>query len=295
MTIRSMTGYGQGAAEIPGFRVRVEARCVNNRFADLRLRLPAELLPREGVIRGLVLSRIKRGRIEIDVRIEGEQAAPTLHLNRSLAQAVAASARTLREDFGASGDVGVSSFLAVPGMLQAVAGSGGLLEPEWETVERAVGIALEALDSERRREGEATRLDLVERVRGMAGLVREISDRASRVPQAARRKLLDRLAMLAEGVALDPGRLEQEAAFLADRADVTEERVRLAGHLEQLGALLASGDSEPVGKRLDFLLQEVHREANTINAKAADLEVSRLVLAFKAEAEKVREQVQNLE
>jgi uncharacterized protein (TIGR00255 family) len=290
-----MTGYGQGAAELPGFRVRVEVRCVNNRFADLRLRLPTELLPREGEIRGRVLTRVKRGRIEIDVRTEGEQAAPALVLNRSLAQAVAASARKLREEFGATGEVGVASFLAVPGMLQAVAGSGGLGEPEWEAVLRAIGVALDALDAERLREGEATRLDLVERVRVMAGIVRDVSAFAERVPQAARRKLLDRLAGLAEGAALDPGRLEQEAAFLADRADVTEELVRLAGHLDQLGALLASGDSEPVGKRLDFLLQEVHREANTINAKAADLEVSRLVLAFKAEAEKVREQVQNLE
>ncbi len=293
--IRSMTGYGQGSAEAPGFRARAEIRCVNNRFADLRLRLPAELLPREADLRARVLARVRRGRVEVDVRIEGDRASSPLVLNRALARAVAGAAKELREEFGAAGEVGVSDLLQVPGMLQASSGESGLDEERAGAVERAVDAALAALDSERKREGESLRADLRARSRSMESLVEAIAERAQGVPTAARRKLVERIRALAEGAALDPGRLEQEAALLADRADVTEEIVRLRGHLAQVAVLLDGSDDEPVGKRLDFLLQEIHREANTINAKSADVEVSRLVLAFKAEAEKVREQVQNVE
>lgn len=293
--IRSMTGYGNGSAEAPGFRARAEVRCVNNRFADLRLRLPAELLPREADLRARVLARVRRGRIEMDVRIEGDRASSPLVLNRPLARAVLEAAKALREELGAKGEAAVSDLLEVPGMLQASPGESGLGEKEIGAVERAVDAALLALDAERRREGEVLRADLVARARTMESLVAEIAERAAGVPAAARRKLTERLRVLTEGAALDPGRLEQEAAFLADRADVTEELVRLRGHLAQAVALLEAGDGEPVGKRLDFLLQEVHREANTTHSKSADIEVSRLVLALKAEAEKVREQVQNVE
>ncbi len=129
----------------------------------------------------------------------------------------------------------------------------------------------------------------------MRDLTSELRQRCAEVPGVLRQRLLERLKTLAEGVELDPARLAQEAAFLADRADVTEELVRLAGHLEQVTTLLAEPDGDPVGKRLDFLLQEVNRETNTVNSKSADLLVSRTVLELKSEAEKVREQVQNLE
>jgi uncharacterized protein (TIGR00255 family) len=129
----------------------------------------------------------------------------------------------------------------------------------------------------------------------MAALAEEIGRLSAGLPEALKRRLLERLKTLAEGVELDPTRVAQEAAFLADRADVTEEIVRLKGHLSRVAALLAEPDGEPVGKRLDFLLQEVNRETNTINGKSADLTISRAVLDLKAEAEKVREQAQNLE
>ena len=140
--IRSMTGYGQGSAEAPGFRARAEIRCVNNRFADLRLRLPAELLPREADLRARVLARVRRGRVEVDVRIEGDRASSPLVLNRALARAVAGAAKELREEFGAAGEVGVSDLLQVPGMLQASSGESGLDEERAGAVERAVDAAL---------------------------------------------------------------------------------------------------------------------------------------------------------
>jgi uncharacterized protein (TIGR00255 family) len=293
--IRSMTGYGQGSAEIPGFRALVGIRTLNNRFADLKLRLPAELQPRESEVRHRILARVRRGRIEADIRLEGTRVAQALSLNRTLAGAVVAAGRQLREEFGAEGALDLRAMLQVPGMLEPSTGVGALEEPVISTVFRALDAALDALDSERRREGGALRDDLRSRVARMGALADEIGRLSGGVPEALRRRLLDRLKTLAEGVDLDPTRVAQEAAFLADRADVTEEIVRLKGHLARVAALLSEPDGEPVGKRLDFLLQEVNRETNTVNSKSADLEVSRAVLAMKAEAEKVREQVQNLE
>lgn len=268
---------------------------MNNRYADLKLRLPAELLPSEGEVRRRILARIRRGRIEADVRLDGSRVAPLLELNRALAEAVVAAARRLREDFGVEGLLDPGAMLQVPGMLELPTGAQGLAEAEIATVFRALDAALGALDAERRREGNALRDDLSSRVARMEALTEEVARLSAGVPEAVRRKLLDRLRTLGEGVELDPTRLAQEAAFLADRSDVTEEIVRLRGHLARVAALLSEPDGEPVGKRLDFLLQEVNRETNTVNSKAADLEVSRAALAIKAEAEKVREQIQNLE
>jgi uncharacterized protein (TIGR00255 family) len=162
-------------------------------------------------------------------------------------------------------------------------------------LERALDEALQALDRERLREGGSLVADLLQRVDLMLDLTARVRERAEEVPALARDKLVKRVEALAEGVEIDPTRLAQEAAFLADRGDVTEELVRLQGHLDQMRAWLASPDGDPVGKRLDFLAQEVQRETNTISSKSADLELSRLALALKAEIERVREQVQNLE
>src|SRR5262249_28648694 len=152
--------------------------------------------------------------------------------------------------------------------------------------------ALESLDAEREREGERMQADLLARVASMDAFVSAIRERAAALPSAMRERITERIASMASQVAGDPTRLAQEAAFLAERADVSEEIVRLSGHLEQARALLSGGDGEPVGKRMDFLLQEIHRETNTIASKCQDLEISRRTLDLKAEAEKIREQVQ---
>jgi uncharacterized protein (TIGR00255 family) len=147
----------------------------------------------------------------------------------------------------------------------------------------------------RRREGEHLRGELLQRLESMVAAVGRIRQRAAVIPVLLRDRLVERLRVLSREVELDAGRVAQEAALLADRSDVTEEVVRLEGHLERAVGLLRAGESEPVGKRLDFLLQEMQRETNTINSKAADLAVSRDALELKAEIEKVREQTQNVE
>jgi uncharacterized protein (TIGR00255 family) len=294
--IRSMTGYGQASAELGEARVSVELRSLNHRHADLRLRLPPELAASEREIRRQVLSRVKRGRVELTVNVEPlEGGAGAPHLNRSLVREVVAAEVTLREEFAVEGTLDLATLLSVPGMFRT-----GPIELEWDDARRqaldgAIVAALDALDRERLREGEHLRQELSERLAGMAAIAAEIRDGAAVQPEAVRGRLVERLSRLAADVDLDPARVAQEAVILADRCDVTEELVRLEGHLDQAKSLLDRPDGDPVGKRLDFLLQEIQRETNTVNSKSADLELSRRALALKAEVEKVREQVQNLE
>lgn len=291
-----MTGYGKGAAELPGLRITVELRSLNNRFADLRLRLPQELYGEESEIRRRVLARVQRGRVEMGLEVERtENGDRGVSLNRSLVRAVAEAAREVEREFGIEGRVDVNTVLALPDVLQRARPLAHLDETGRAAVYAAVDAALAALDAERRREGATLADEIRPRLARMEAIVAEIRVLAAELPAAARRKLLERIEALAPSVPFDPGRLAQEAAFLADRADVTEEIVRLEGHVRQSCSLLERPDGDPVGKRLDFLLQEIHRETNTINSKSADLEISRRALALKLDAEKVREQIQNLE
>lgn len=293
--IRSMTGYGLGAAEDDGLRVVAELRTVNSRFTDLKLRIPPDFASWESEIRGRIMARVRRGRVELDLRFEGTRAVPSLVLNRPLAAAVRAAADALRKEFGAGGSLEAGSFLQVPGMLQPAPRAATVSDLERSLAGAALDRALSALDAERLREGEALRSDVLGRIGRMASAAETVRDRSAGLPERARLRLIERIRSLAAGVEPDPARLAQEIAMLADRSDVTEELVRLGGHLEQLRRLVEAPDGEPVGKRLDFLLQEVNREVNTVASKTQELEISRAVLDLKSEAEKVREQIQNLE
>lgn len=294
--IRSMTGYGKGSAELPGVRITVEFKTLNNRFADVRLRLPAELSSEESEIRRRVLTRVQRGRVEMSMDVERTATAGGgLSLNRPLVRAILDAAAEIGGDPEITGKIDVNTLLALPNVLVQSRPLADLDEDGRAAIHRAVEGALDALDGERRREGEELRAEILGRLGKMEDLVREIRGHAADVPTTARRKLVERIEALALTIPLDAGRLAQETAYLADRCDVTEELVRLDGHVAQARALVERPDAEPVGKRLDFLLQEIHRETNTINSKAGDLEISRRALALKSESEKVREQIQNLE
>jgi uncharacterized protein (TIGR00255 family) len=294
--IRSMTGYGEGTAELPGLRVTVGIRSVNNRFADLRLRLPPEWIGLEPELRRRILARVRRGRVEMVLNLDRSNGSTQARLNRPLADAVAVAAQSLRDEYGATGSLDLATLLSIPGLIPNGAAAPGTDAALREAIDAALGAALMAFESERLREGEGLRKDLVTRLERMESMVAAVDSRARVLPELVRRRLSERVRAFAEQVAeIDPGRLAQEIAFLVDRSDVTEELVRLGGHLCQARTVLAHPDGEPVGKRLDFLLQEIGRETNTVGSKASDLEISRLVLELKGEAEKVREQVQNLE
>ena len=291
-----MTGYGQGAAEAPGLKVTVELRSVNNRFADLKLRLPDDLVPFEQDLRRKVLATVKRGRVDVDLRLERTANADALlALNRPVVEAALAAWKTLREEYGISGAFDIQTLMRVPGVLDADGPASRLDEAGRSAVDGALDLALAALDAERRREGGLLRDDLVSRIARMKETLAAIRDLAAAVPHALQKKLAERVSQLVTQVTLDPARIAQEAAFLADRSDITEEIVRLQGHLVHAHALLAGEDGEPVGKRLEFLLQEILRETNTIASKSAELGISRHALDLKADSEKIREQIQNLE
>jgi uncharacterized protein (TIGR00255 family) len=297
-----MTGYGQGSAQVPGLQFTIELRTVNNRFSDLRLRLPQGLSGFEKQIRRTIQARIKRGRIEMTVRVvrdasdvKDEGSVSVANLDRDLAEALVTACRTLKDDFGVKGDLDLSTALGVPGLFRQEK-----TDIEWGEVElagftQALEKALDTLEEDRAREGEQLQGELLQRMASMDGLTVQLRSRLGDLPDALRTKLVDRLKILAGDLELDPIRIAQEAVYLADRSDVTEEIVRLEGHLAQFRTLLQQDGRAPVGKRLEFLLQEILRETNTINSKPADLELSRMALELKAETEKVREQIQNIE
>jgi len=291
-----MTGYGQGAAEAPGLKVTVELRSVNSRFADLKLRLPDDLAAFEYELRRKVLATVKRGRVDVDLRLErtGEAVVP-LVLNRPVVEAALAAWKTLRDDYGIHGTWDLQALMSVPGVFESEAPTARLDESGRQAVEGALDLALVSLDADRRREGGLIGEDLLGRVFRMRSVVTAIREIAAAVPAALQNKIAERVQQLVAQVTLDPARIAQEAAFLADRADITEELVRLDGHLVHAVALLGEAEGEPVGKRLEFLLQEIHRETNTIASKSGDLGVSRHALDLKAESEKIREQIQNVE
>jgi uncharacterized protein (TIGR00255 family) len=291
-----MTGFGRGEAAIGDSRVVIELRGVNNRYADIRLRLPVELAGEEAETRRRIQRRVRRGRVEVVLRVEKtEEAASLQTINRPLLEGVMQAVRTLEREYALGGQPDVMSVLSIPGMFRSEG-----TESEWQSehVEaffQALDTALDAFDADRQREGEALRVEILSRIERLEQSATRARARAASVPQLLRDRLLQRLESLKGSVELDPARVAQEAAFLADRCDVTEEGVRLDGHLEHARTLLTRPDEDVVGKRLEFLLQEMHREANTMSSKSSDLELTRHALAMKVEIEKAREQVLNLE
>jgi uncharacterized protein (TIGR00255 family) len=297
--IRSMTGFGQGSAESDGYRVTVDVRTVNHRFVDVRVRVPSELAALERDARKRILARVRRGRVEASFRVDRiADAASRVRVNAELVRSAVHAAHELAAEHGLPGALTVSDVLRVPGVLVEDRSADPEVDGLAAAAVGALDRALDSLQADREREGEDLRRDLAGRIESMRGWTASVREHAAEVPRRAREKLLERLAALSQGVELDPARLAQEATFLADRADVTEELVRLDAHLDEALRILGTGEQaadEPVGKRMDFLVQEIHRETNTINSKSSELEISRAAMALKTETEKVREQVQNLE
>jgi uncharacterized protein (TIGR00255 family) len=291
-----MTGFGQGTSESPDIRVTVELRGVNNRYTDVRFRLPAELNELESELRRRVLQRVKRGRVEVTVGVERQDGQEIRQsLNRPLLDELIRASEAVRQELGLQGQLDLTGVLAVPGMFRAESVEVTWSEAQRELLQQALQQALASFDEDRTREGEALKADILSRIDTMLANAKKAEQRASEVPGILRDKLVQRLENLSDVAELDPARVAQEAAYLADRSDVTEEIVRLEGHLCQARVLLSQADDQPLGKRLEFLLQEIHRESNTICSKAADLQLTQHALAVKLEVEKAREQVLNLE
>ena len=290
--MRSMTGFGLGEVTLGNGRIGVEIRGVNHRFLDVRVRLPRELGELAGFVEQIARDRLTRGRYEVAVRIEGVAlGAPVL--DRERARAAYRALCELRDELAPDAEVPLSLLASIPELFVSSA------DREVDRVRAAIGAGFEAaaksLDAMRAHEGEALKGDLVRRLDRIRGLARDIQRRSPEVLDAHRKRLrerADRLRMAAE-VDADTARLEQEIAIFAERCDICEELTRLDSHCAQLGALVGGDDA--VGRRLDFLLQEMAREANTIGAKSPDAQIAHAVVEVKAEIERMREQVQNVE
>lgn len=290
--IKSMTGYGKGEASYGGGRVTVEIRSVNHRYGEIFVKLPRNLIAFENDVRKFVSERLKRGKIEVFVQHEaGAEAAP-LEVNFPLAKAYHEALSGLKNRLGLAGEVTVQLIAAQKDVLTAEENH-SLDESLREALLAAAGNGVEALETMRIREGEALLTDLRKRMETIAVLAGKVRQRAPLVVSEYSVKLKERLAQLTADNAVGEERLAQEVAVMADRCDITEELVRLDSHLQQFDAAFSIG--EPVGRKMDFILQEMSREVNTMGSKANDCEIAFHVVELKTEIEKIREQVQNIE
>jgi uncharacterized protein (TIGR00255 family) len=297
--IRSMTGYSSVRSEEADFSLSISLKSTNHRFLDLQVRIPGALEPLEPLLRRLVKNHIARGHVEVTVSLEWA-ASGELHLDGRLLEAYASACRQLRNEFGMVADPDPVALLRIPGMV-----AGNNLEvspPELErlqqAVERVASETLARLNEMRAREGEALERDLQARLEKLEKLGQNVGKLARRLASVFQRRLEKRVRDMLGNVELDAARLAQEVVFLASRADIAEEVTRFHSHVGQAKHLLQ--ESSEVGKKLDFLLQEMNREANTLLSKTTDvpevgLQITRQAIEMKTEIEKLREQAQNIE
>jgi uncharacterized protein (TIGR00255 family) len=289
--MKSMTGYGAAAGHAGTCKLNVEVRSVNQRFLDLKLNMPREYAPYEPDLRRVISAAIERGRVEVHVARTLPPRSSGISLQKDVAAAYIKGWKQLQKEFGLKGSLDLS-LLAGRGDLFTAVEPAADAKTEIAEVERLLKKALAAHLKEREREGAHLRRDMQERIRRLRQAHKSLEKAAGAVAPRLKARLEKRLSELL-GVTVDPTRLVQEVALLADRSDVTEELVRLSSHLAALDDLVRS--SEPVAKRFDFVLQEVNRELNTIGSKASDIDVTNLVVDGKSEVEKLREQIQNVE
>jgi len=296
--LKSMTGYAQGQTAAEGWTIRISVRSVNHRFLDLHLRLPEGLEALEPRMRQTVRERIRRGHVDVTLRYEMSSPA-AVGVNREVAAAYIEAANALRKRFEIAAEPDLAAILRLPGVIGPPAAT---LDDDLAQLQalagKCLGEALDRLDRMREEEAAALRDEMAIHLANVATLTAKVEALAERARPAFARRLASRVKDLLGETAIDPARIVQEASLAAERSDVSEELTRLASHVRQFESLL-SGAAD-VGKKLDFLLQEMQREANTLLSKtpgseAEGLQITELGLEIKSEIEKIREQVQNIE
>jgi uncharacterized protein (TIGR00255 family) len=288
-----MTGFGAGRGEAGGEAISVELRSVNGKFCEVKPRLPRELSSLEPELVKTIKGRVSRGVIEAFVRREAGGARGSVpHVDLALAAAYAKSFRELKDSLGLAGEPTVQDLAALEGVISLGEATPDL-ERASEALQAALGAGIDALEQMRRKEGEALARDLSARLDTIEKGAREVARLAPLQVEAVRDRLSTRIAELSRGVPLDPARLAQEVALFADRTDVAEELTRLASHLSQARGLVSS--QAPAGRKLEFLVQELNREINTVGSKSQHAGIAGTVVELKAELERIREQVQNVE
>jgi uncharacterized protein (TIGR00255 family) len=290
--MRSMTGFGAGEVPFGRGRLGVEIRAVNHRFLDVRVRVSRELSELAGFVEQVSREKLSRGRYEVTVRVDGAD-LDFPSLDRQRAKAAYASLCALRDEVAPGSEVPLSILSAVPDLFASSAEH--QIDRLREATRAAFATAVASLDEMRLREGDALKRDLSARLARVRQLGRDISSRSPEVLEIHRKRLRERAERIRASVEIDvnAARLEQEVALFAERSDICEELTRLESHCAQFEGSLAGG--EAVGRRLDFLLQEMARETNTVGAKSPDVQIAHAVVEVKVEIERMREQVQNVE
>lgn len=291
--LKSMTGYGRSEQQNGNFACTVEIRSVNNRYIEIHARLPKHLTSLELAIKKLIKSRCSRGSFDLNVSMQSneggmEQAIkPDLELAAQYYEAF----REIQNKLGLAGEIKID---AVFGMRDIIKVEPLTLDDSQEAMILAtVGQALDALNQMRREEGKNLQDDILGRLKNVAEMMRSLQQRQPVVIQEHQNRLKEKVKTLSDGIDLDPARLAQEVALMADRCDISEEITRLESHLSQFNVLTQSED--PLGRKLEFITQEINREINTIGSKSADYQISQSVIEIKSLLEKVREQIQNIE
>jgi len=291
--ILSMTGYGTGSAQKDDTAVSVEIKTVNHRFLDLHIRISREYLFLEGLIQQLVRKVLTRGRVDVNATIQKAGDSEYV-VNTGMVTSYLEAAARLKDEFNLQDSLDLRTLLNLPGVLK----NDETEQPDDSEeltglLKQSVQAALDGVLQMRRREGEALRLDMLQNLDAVRESTQRIRKLSADAPAEYLEKLNNRMAQLLPKEGLDPQRLAQEAALIADKCDISEEVARLESHIEQYRILINS--DEKVGKKLDFLLQELQREANTILSKSGNMEVAHDAIAIKTNVEKLREQVQNVE
>src|SRR6185503_350844 len=290
--MNSMTGFGRGNAAGDNFSAAVEIKTVNNRFLDVHLRMGQELSALEVMIKRRIAARLSRGRVDVNIMFD-RSGESTYELDRTVIARYLTALRTIQKEFDLTGEPDITSLIRLPGAMQPMREE--LDDNMIAGVTLALENALEDLALMRASEAQALLVEMRMRIAKIEAEVPLIEAAAANLVDAYRARLQKRigelLARSGQPVELDPGRLAQEVAYLADKSDISEEIVRLRSHLDQFRETLDS--SSEIGKRLDFLLQELNREANTVLSKSTDINIKDAGLVIKAEIEKLREQVQN--
>ncbi len=288
-----MTGYGRGETDLRGTKFSVELNSVNRKQSDIVINLPRDLAELEPRIRQAINENISRGRTNVIVSFHsGANGARQLALDTELARSYHEAMRALQKELDAPGEITISAILQAPGVMRAPEQAMSA-EEAWPAVDRALRAALADLIKMREREGKHLAKDLIQRLKAIRKYLKDVRALHPDVVKRYRAALLDRIQKAGLPIATDDDRLLKEISFFADRSDVSEELTRLESHLAQFAHHLRR--SEPVGRTLEFITQEMFRELNTLGAKANDAAISQRVVATKAELEKIREQVQNLE
>ena len=292
--MRSMTGFGRGAVVEDDFAVTVELKTVNNRFLDVSIRLSSEMQQLESTIKRLIANRLSRGRVDVSLQFDRAEEI-SYELNRPLITGFLAAMKDMQQEFSLSGEPDLNVVARLPNVL--ITRKDEISDEFVVAVETAVAAALDDLEKMRGNEGEMLGNELEFRLAEIEKRLGPIESEAANVGEEYRQRLTKRIGeMLAKSdsqIEIDQSRLAQEVAYLADRSDISEEIARLRSHIEHFRGIMK--EEKEVGKRLDFLTQELNREANTIASKTGNLIVKEHALAIKSEIEKIREQVQNVE